>query len=212
MCTRVCKCACDPLPDCKPAKGGSRTSGSVTAASSRRPLKWCCLGFHGKAGSSCQVPQRPPDCVQPWDLAFPHLTGQGPSVPRGSHCGRSQMQTTRRKKTDKSIPFGDEQTEFTAVHKHGLGRGSGCALGSPVAVPGTDGPQAVHTGPALMGGPRLETRIPCGLGSQLVTPQESGQCSRNPHPAALESGLTLPDEDATALLATTRGALYGHVD
>lgn len=51
-----------------------------------------------------------------------------------------------------------------------------------MAVPGTDRPEAVHTGPALMGGTLLETLLPCGLGSQLVTPQESSQCSRNPHP------------------------------
>lgn len=67
-------------------------------------------------------------------------------------------------------------------------------------------------GPRTNGGTRLDTLLPRGLGSQLLAPQESGQCSRNPHPAALESGLIFPDEDATALLATTRGALHGHAD
>lgn len=97
------------------------------------------MGRNGKAGSFCQVPRRPPDCVRPRGPAFSRLTGQGPLVPRGSRCGRSRTRTTRGKKTDRSGPLGDERTEFTPVHERGLGRGPGCALSSPVAVLGTGG-------------------------------------------------------------------------
>lgn len=211
-------CARGPLPDREPAEGGTRTRGSVTAPRLRprgvltvapgRGFVWVVTG---RPGPSARSPGGPQTVSDHGARPFPVLQARGPWSPGEAAVVDPGHEPQGGRKQTGVAPWemsGRSSHRFTNVGWAGV-------LGARSAARWLCWARAAGSsphGPRTNGGTRLDTLLPRGLGSQLLAPQESGQCSRNPHPAALESGLIFPDEDATALLATTRGALHGHAD